>query len=394
MSACYLFDDDTTEAEIDPTEKIPIIIGNLTDMTGVSSNAMSMVNKALADMVKYYNEENLIPGVELEIVTYDGQFDPSRDIPGYEWLKRRDADLIFTPMPSTTETLRHRLDEDKMVLFALAPSKEGLLPPGYAFCPNNTYAKDISYTLLKWVAENDPYFPTDRPAKIGGALWAEAYGEEILGGAKQYVEEHPDQYDWEGGYLTNFTFTWSPEVEALKECDYVLPPIPMNNFVKEYRIAEYSAKFIGTDAHAAFIGLINDADLWDEIDGTLLLQPPWWWTETGTIIALTSQLLYENHPDEADIIRSMGNGYLSVMPVYVMLEIISNAVDEVGPEGFDSEALYKAAESFSLSIDGFDFSFNENKRTAVDSFGIYEIRASQKDIFRIGSDWVPILTAP
>ena len=109
---------------------------------------------------------------------------------------------------------------------------------------------------------------------------------------------------------------------------------------------------------------------------------------------LTKQLLYENHPDEAEIIRSMGNGYLTVMPVYVMLEIISDAVNAVGPEDFDSEALYQAAESFSLSIDGFDFGFNKNKRTAVDYLGMYEIRAAEKDIFRIGSDWIPIVRAP
>ncbi|MBT4512097.1 MAG: ABC transporter substrate-binding protein [Chloroflexi bacterium] len=394
MGACSLFDEDTPEAEIQLATKTSIIIGNLTDITGVSSNAMSMVNKALADMVKYYNEENLIPGVELEVVTYDGQFDPSRDIPGYQWLKRRDADLIFTPMPSTTETLKRRVEDDKMVLFALAPSKEGLLPPGYAFCPGNTYAQDISYTLLKWIAENDPDFPKDRPAKIGGAFWAEAYGEDILRGAEQYAKTHPDQYDWEGGYLTNFTFTWGPEVEDLKNCDYVLPPVPMNSFAKEYRMAGYEAKFIGTAGHVAFMGLIDYADLWNEIDGTLIIQTPWWWNEESTMSDLAMKLLYDNHADEAEVVIRSGNGYLSVVPVYIMLEIISNAVDAVGPEGFNSEALYEAAKSFSLTLDGFNFSFSETNRTSVDHLGMYEIRGSEKDVFRVDSNWVPIVKAP
>ncbi len=39
-------------------------------------------------------------------------------------------------------------------------------------------------------------------------------------------------------------------------------------------------------------------------------------------------------------------------------------------------------------------SFNENKRTAVDHLGMYEVRAAEKDIFRLGSDWIPIAITP
>ncbi|NQT74821.1 MAG: ABC transporter substrate-binding protein [Chloroflexi bacterium] len=372
-----------------------ITIGNLTDITGVASNAMSIVNMALEDMIEYYNDENLIPGVELKVVLYDGQFDPAKDIPGYEWLKRRDADLIFAPLPSTTETLRPRIEDDGMVLFALAPSKEGLLPPGHAFCPANTFPRDISYTLLKWIAENDPRFPKDRPAVIGGAYWAEAYGEEILGGSEKYAKEHPELYEWDGGHLTGFTFTWGPEIAALKDCDYVLPPVPMNNFVKEFRDAGHKAKLIGTDAHGAFLGLIDDADLWTEVDEMLIIQSPWWWTEDSTLINLARTLLYENHSEiDAEETIRMGNGYISVMPIYIMLEVIADAVEAVGPEKFDSEALYQAAKSFNMTIDGFEFGFNESRRTAVDHLGMYQIRAAEEDVFRYNNEWVAILEAP
>ena len=59
-----------------------ITIGNLTDFTGVSANAMEYINMALDDLVEYYNETNLIPGVRLKVESYDGQMNPARDIPG------------------------------------------------------------------------------------------------------------------------------------------------------------------------------------------------------------------------------------------------------------------------------------------------------------------------
>lgn len=97
-----------------PTEPVTIAIGNLTDLTGVSANGMEPINMALGDMVRYYNENNLIPGVELEVETYDGQYNPSNDISGYEWLLERGADIIFTPVPPTPASLRTRVNEDKV----------------------------------------------------------------------------------------------------------------------------------------------------------------------------------------------------------------------------------------------------------------------------------------
>ncbi|MCP4612749.1 MAG: ABC transporter substrate-binding protein, partial [Planctomycetes bacterium] len=116
LTACSK-NDETSAPTISPTptptpsaikaqETVKITIGNLSDLTGVSANAMGIINMALEDTVEYYNEQNLIPGVELEVITYDGQFNPARDISGYEWLKENGADLIFTAVPPTAVTLK------------------------------------------------------------------------------------------------------------------------------------------------------------------------------------------------------------------------------------------------------------------------------------------------
>ena len=90
----------------------------------------------------------------------------------------------------------------------------------------------------------------------------------------------------------------------------------------------------------------------------------------------------------------MGNGYISVTPIYSMLEIIADAVENVGPDNFDSGALYQAAKSFNMTIDDFTFSFDETRRTAVDHLAMYEIRADEKDVFRYNDEWVTIVESP
>ncbi len=398
LTACNDGQDESAPTIEQPqtTEPVVITIGNLTDITGVAANGVAGVNLALTDIAKYHNSESLIPGIKFDILTYDGQYDPARTISGYELLKEKGADLIFTPVASVPLTLMSRLVEDEMVLCTVAPSEEAITPPGYVFAPGETLSRYHSYSLLKWLAEEDPDFPSDRPARIGGALWDESHGEAILRGAQEYAEAHPDQYDWTGGYLTNFTFTWSPEVEALKDCDYVIPPVPLQNFVQEYRDAGYTGKFIGTHSHMGMLGLIRDADVWDEIDGMIISRTSPWWNESSALTDLSKQLLYTYHQDEADeIILKSGGAYLATTSFFVLFELIADTVDMTGPDNFSSKELYDVAQSFSMTVDeNLTHSFTETKRTSADYIGFYQVDADEEDLFKAGEEWYPIVTVP
>ncbi len=377
-------------------EFVTITIGNFTDKTGVASGALGVIDMALEDIVGYYNEQNLIPGVKLVIITYDGQWKDTEHIPGYEKLRQQSADLVWTPAPPAVETLKPIVDKDEFMLFAATANvdlKE--LEGGYVFSLGITPEYE-AYTLLKWIAENDPDFPKGRPAKIGGAAWLDGYSKIWFEAIEDYADAHPDQYEWMNGYLSEFSFVWDTEVEGLKDCDYVYVPAPMHMFARQYRDAGHTAKFIGTDVQAAFLGSIDNAGLWNEIDGSLFIRSSQWFNEKGTIVDLANQLLMENHPDTAEETRRVGSGYLSIQQEYMLLEIIRNAVETVGAESFDSQALYNAATSFTFSLDGTkEFaSFDENKRYAQNYYGIYKINADQKDLFRIDPQWYEQVFSP
>ena len=376
-------------------EDVVITIGNLSDLTGVSANAMVYINMALDDLVEYYNENNLIPGVRFKVVTYDGQMDPARDIPGYEWLIQRGADFILTPIPAVAVTLKSRVDRDGVVLFTLTSCKEGFIPPGYVFNLGIDPQYD-GYTVMKWIADYDWDWKTKGPAKVGGAAWSEAYSDALIIAMKEYCTANPGQFEWKGGYLTNFGFNWTAEVEALKDCDYVYPGIVMKSFVQQYRDAGHTeAKFIGTDTQTAFFGMIDDADLWEEIDGTLFLKFSRWWNEEGEMIDLANQLVQENHSGDAEKIIRSGVGYLAMNQIYPMFKIIANAAEAVGPENLDSQAIYDAATSFVFMSDGVQrLSFDKEKRDAVDAYAMYEARATEEDIFRVHDEWYPTVRNP
>jgi len=381
------------------SESVPnvvITIGNITDITGPASNAMSPINKGFDDIVRHYNDQNLIPGATLKVIHYDGQYDPAKDISGYHWLKEQGADFLFTTVGAAVESLKPLLEKDGMIMFTVSPSKEGVEPGGPIFVPGSPFHEDLAYSLLYYLPEIDPDFPQDRPAKIGGAMWVEAMGISTLAGAEAYATTHPEQYQWMGTHLPYMTFTWGPEVEALKDCDYVIPPALLNQFVKEYREAGNTAKFVGTHSNDAMIGMLNHANLWNEADGMLLLRASELWDQDTLTVNLMKELLQKYRtPSEADEIRMSGSGYLTGYNFYIMLELIADAVELAGPEGFGAEAIYEAAETFSLEIDGIEReAFSDTRRISINYLVPYELRAAEKDEFRVGTEWYPLVHMP
>lgn len=386
-------DDDTSETTVESTEtpdEVKITIGNISDVTGGAAGAMRIVDLGIEDAIKYFNENNLIPGVKLEMITYDSEYNPAKEIPGYEWLKERGADIIVGNIPQTSVTLKPFVDDEEMMLFSMPYIEDGFMPPGYSFSLN-VPSKPLGATLMKWVAENDPDFPQDRPAKIGAANWDEPQSHAVFAGMEEYANAHPDQFEWVGGYLTGRTFTWGPEVEALKDCDYVMPPMAgLVPFGKEYRTAGYDARFLGTDGQAAFLGLIGDANLWDELDGMLFTLPYGYWNDSTELIDLANE--YVRQHDDADHIMSNGTSYLGPFIAYQgMLQMLAETINKVGPENFTSQAFYEVANSYTGMVDGREWGFIETRRTPIDTLGIYELEAARENLFRADPEWLTIV---
>lgn len=372
-----------------------ITIGYLTDLTGPAANIMAKQRMALHDLVKYFNEANLIPGVELEVVTYDGQLDPSRDIPGYEWLKERGADVIYTDVPDTPLTLKSIVEKDKTPLFAASGYEQMLDPPGYVFVIG-TIPEYQAYTILDWIARNDWDYESNGPAKIGGASWPDSYSRSFMTAMQEYSMANPDQFEWVGGYLANFTFTWGAEVEALKDSDYVFPCVMPIAFMKEYTIANGAAKFVGADVHLSFLDMIAEAAMWDEIDGMLFIGSRYWWNDDERLVGVARELLQENHPEEAGESTQWGAGYVAMSATLSpMLDIIADTVEAVGAQNFSSQALYDAATSFCVEIDGTEvMAFTKTRRYSLSGYTVYEASTEDEAVIRAAEDWVPVLVEP
>ena len=388
----------TTQPTEEPADKVEITIGVITDKTGIAANTWEIFDMALEDIIEYYNQEGIIPGVELKAEFYDGQNDPSKDIPGYEWLKNRGADLIFSVNDAAALNLKPRVDKDRIVMFSAISQQAVVEEPGYVFVITTAYEQQM-INFLDWIAENDPDFPEDRPAKIAMVQWNTSMDVSLAKVMEDHCDAHPDRYAWQGAHLTPVpTFIYGPEVEATKDCDYVFPPtVGLVNFAREYRRAGGSAKFFGGDGLVAFLRSVDDAKAWGQIDGTLMTKGTPYWNEEDPMVDLAKKLLFENHPREAEEIMRGGVGYLTILTYIPLLGIITDAVEMVGPENFSSEALYQAAQQYSLEVYGIEdyITFGPEKRVSHNYHAVYRIDASTEDVVRLEPGiWHRIVETP
>lgn len=377
-------------------EKVTIVVGNISDMTGPAADALVPINYAMQDLANYFNENDLIPGATIKVVSYNAEYNPAKDVPAWDWCRDKGAKVIVTALPTTAETLKSFAERDETPLWTMTTSDTLINPPGWVFCANSPAEAQIQ-TLLQWISENDPDFPTGRKARIGSAGWEEPYAISLRDGVKAYAQAHSDKFEWVAGLLAPMgVMTWSGEVAALKNCDYVVPPSTgtgMSTFMQEYRAKGYTGKFIGTDAHCAYRGLAIDAIGWAGVDGMFTTQPTRWWNEESPIVDLAKTLLEENHSGKADEIIYSGIGYVgSFHQLYAFYQVLQQAVKDVGAKNFDGQAFYDTAIGFKMTWDGYqEWDLTSTKRYTWNYAGIYEWSAQQGDIVRKVPDWLPLL---
>ena len=384
-------------AEKAEEEVVVITIGELTDLTGPASPAIRSLHYALEDMVRYYNEEDLIPGVELSIVSWDTKYDPSRAIPGYDWVRGKGAKLIISVEPPTGVVLKPFVDKDQFPVVNLSTNMAMLEPPGWIFTMSSPHCYMMK-TLLKWIAEE--HWDRDQGiAKVGIVGWEEVVIVETSEGMEDYCQEHQDQFDYVGAFMTPFgTWTWTAEIEKLKDCDYICATgIMMADFINQFQGRGYSATFIDVGVASAYRGYLVEKSGWEALDGTLSANVSLYRDQSTPMVEQAKMILQRYHPGEVEDILDEGLSYTGGWHnLTAAFEILKQAIEEGGAENFDGQAFYDAAVEYRTTSpmwEGYPegWGFTETKRYLVNDVTIYEFDADAEDMVRIIDDWLPLV---
>lgn len=380
-------------------ERVTVTMGEIIDLTGAGSPATRYLHLALEDVTRQFNEEGLIPGVKIKLVTYDDRADPARAIPGYDWCRQRGAKAVVTLYAHVTGTLKPFAERDKVPLFALSNPRSILENPGWVFGLSAPTDLEIM-TLLKWISENHWDYAKGIP-KLGFASWSEVEHIGINKAISEYCQAHPDKLDYVATvWAPQGSLVWGAgELAKLKECDYVYCAAPAGAYIiKEFIARGYHTTFISDSGQGAFERFLAEMCGWEAIDGMLSTAPAGWWTQPSPVINVAKELLQKYRAGEAEDIMASGNCYQGGMqPAYVVLEVLRNAIAEMGAENIDGQAIYNAAVKYKTEGTIWEgrpqWGYTEAHRYIVGAVEVYEWRAAARDLVKV-SDWLSLVEQP
>ena len=291
--------------------------------------------------------------------TYDHQLNYSKTIEGYQDLKSKGMNLLYAMGPTERQQLSTYVEEDKMPVLGSQPTEATLdFPWIFDMVTAQTWQGEYP---LQWIAETWDYAGKGRAPVIGHQGWTLTTTTEFQAGIDKVLND--------SAYAGKFTFvgldkatmtnvTWSTSYEKFKNCDFVFVS-PVGNslatFISQMRSLGYKGAFMSTgDAFAGYWQLVQAktpaADLYD-------CYYPWWGSIAGSDenesdwYAQMVEVTQANHPDNwQSRVASTGplTGWIKGRVLY---EALKNAVDDVGADKLDGEAIKAGFEAIDFKLE-------------------------------------------
>ena len=379
--------------------KVTIHIGQLTDLTGPGAPALKQITYITEDMIRYYNDENIIPGVRLKLDAYDTQFNPARYSLGYDWCKQKGDDVVITIIGDAPLMLKPFAARDKVVLAAMGAVDELFTPPGWVFGFSDT-VQQASKVLLHWIVENDWPNKGQGTPKIAIVGWNDTQSVNEADTIEAYVKSHPDEYEYVDRLITPVgTMTFTSEAKRLKDegCDYVAI-VAGNIFspvLRDLRAAGSQATVLDCIASmGSFVRMHVQMVGWDLLDGQYSTSNSFAWSDpSDPIVQLATTLVHRYRSSEATELM-VGNTYVGPAAMMVaILEILQQAVGNMGAENFNGQAYYDAAIDYktmsSIWENYPEFSFSEMRRKLMDHSVISGFKGGDVKDYVTISGWLP-----
>jgi len=370
-----------------------IVIGVLGDQTGPSALANSeVIGKGLKDYLRMIEETDPIPGVKLEIVTYDTRLEFARVPIGYEWLKGKGARLLVHWVPQFNAMTARDQARDKIPSFTFTMITEALKEE-WAFSlsvtPYLEMEAAMDYILGTWNYQARPGGPvvgylgeSGRPVCI-----------EQLQGLKDVAQAKPHKpYQIKDAAVPGGTTAFAGEVQRLKDCDIIVfgTTGPSSAaFLRDLGERGYQGMVIGaTNAVLGLWTLIKTAVPGEHLDGLRVMHAQLLFTDESTWVDEIEQALLRYRPGEAGTLKR-GTTYMSGYEFGLILtDVVRRAVAAVGAENVDGTALRQALETIDITTPGRGEALkcHGGERLLYRMFRLVEYRLAEDDWFAI-TDW-------
>jgi len=381
-----------------------ILIGIMADFTGTAGSAMQPTIKATEDYLTKVvpASDNPFDGVKVKFTRFNTELKYEKVTGGYEELKARGVDMMIIMNAQDTGLLGDRL-EGMPVIGTMGLQSN--LASEWAITTWSPIQTQGEVEML-FIMEDWDYEGEGRSPKVGHL------GYDLV--SSEYYQEGIDKVRNDPAYAGKFTWggfevgplgntTWTSEVGRLKSCDYTIVSVagPMlSSYVAQARAAGYTGKFLtGMEGFPGFWPLVTDQiGSMDQLYGCYYVAWWPWWNEDVPVIQDCRDYVmatYEGE-DEEELLgtSSVISGWELGMAVEMA---IRNAVEEVGAENIDKEALRDGLFAIDVQLTGYINKWQSSKgcNNALQwKQRVFEYSVSEERWLPLEGIYEPVLTKP
>jgi len=167
-----------------PIEKKVVEIGEIGSLTGPGSSGDQIFLAAILDYAKYFNEQEMIPGVTVEIPWRDSARNMERWLSAYEALKGRGVRVMMSNETLGLEPFQSKVEKDQIPMYSGNPIQEMVYPPRWYYFRAPTWAEQFA-VLAEYLMEN---WQEERPPKLAFITVDSSFGRQIEKTGTKYAE--------------------------------------------------------------------------------------------------------------------------------------------------------------------------------------------------------------
>ena len=332
-----------------------VILGWLGDETGVSAAAFKEVRYGLLDYLATMEKTNPIPGVKIEVLTYDTRLESGRVPTGYQWLKGQGMDVLIQWSPGAYAMTLENQKNDSIASFCTtaypATQDSGWV---YSWGPSEF---DQGQWLAQALVDDWDETTEGRTIKVG---YVDVAGYSSANfcreGIEAWIAQNAGAMDYKVVQGGSSQTAWASEIDALKDRDVIVFATPATagaSFLNEVRARGYTGRLQATAfSFLSYLTLIKNSVGAAGLDGIRIPHAYTLFTEGSDFALQAKEALYELRPAEADTLKGGTTWISGWIYGFILSEAIRHAADTAGSENVNAEAIHEALDSLEIEIPG------------------------------------------
>jgi len=363
-------------------EEKTVQFGWIMPITGPGGSPTQIAISAGDDYIRYFNEQEVIHGVSIEYLWRDTTHQLALGLGHYGRVVAAGVPVIVAEEAPLVMGIRERLERDEVVLFTAAGYHELMYPePGWIYSITPTIPEQAA-VVLDYFMEN---WKEERPPRLA-----------FLG--------MDAQWGYEPRYATEYARSVGFEVLPSE----IVPAVVLDATVQLLRLKEAGADLVHIQAlppavaptlrDAERLGLLGQiqfaghyAGMGERViestgvasEGFLISRPYPWFGETevpGIKLMIDNMMKYHGE------VRREGEYFVGWVPVAVICEAISRAIENVGYENLDGRAIKEVLDGMKdFDVYGLaSITYEPGDHRGATKMAVYEVRGGE--IVR-ASDW-------